>query len=74
MEIVFFQSIPVMILYGIALILNIIDRCTKRGILTYISAAVCVAATVYALIIGAAMFECAAVLLVYLLLNMGVRE
>lgn len=76
MESVIMQSPLALILYGIALFLNLFDRHYKmtRGILTLISTAVCVAATAYALVIGASMWECAGVLLAFLLLNMGVRE
>lgn len=76
MESVILQSPLALILYGIALFLNLFDRHYKmtKGVMTLVSTAVCVAATAYALVIGASMFECAAVLLVFLLLNMGVRE
>ena len=76
MESVIMQSPLTMILYGLALFLNLFDRYYKmtRGVMTLVSAAVCVGATAYALVIGAALFECAAVLLVFLLLNMGVKE
>lgn len=76
MESVILQSPLTMILYGLALFLNLFDRHYKmtRGVMTLVSAAVCVAATAYALVAGAALFECAAALLVFLLLNMGVKE
>ena len=76
MESVILQSPLALILYGLALFLNLFDRHYKmtRGVMTMVSAAVCVAATVYALVIGAALFECAAVVLVFLLVNMGVKE
>ena len=45
-----------------------------KGWLTILSCAVCVGATAYAILIGAGLWECAAVLLIFLLLNMGVRE
>ena len=76
MESVILQSPLALILYGIALFLNLFDRHYKmtRGVMTCVSAAVCIAATACALVIGASMFECAVVLLCFLLLNMGVRE
>ncbi|MBQ8237709.1 MAG: hypothetical protein IJZ39_06155 [Oscillospiraceae bacterium] len=76
MESVILQSPLALILYGTALFLNLFDRYYKmtRGIMTLIATAVCVAATAYALVMGASMFECAVVLLCFLLLNMGVRE
>lgn len=76
MESVILQSPLALILYGLALFLNLFDRHYKmtKGVMTLVSVAVCVAATAYALLIGASIFECAAVLLVFLLLNMGVRE
>lgn len=76
MESVILQSPLALLLYGIALFLNLFDRHYKmtKGVMTLVSTAVCVAATAYVLVMGASMFECAAVLLAFLLLNMGVRE
>lgn len=76
MESVILQSPLALLLYGLALFLNLFDRHYRmtRGIMTLVSAGVCVAATAYALVIGASMFECAAVLLIFLLLDMGVKE
>lgn len=76
MESVILQSPLALILYGIALFLNLFDCRYKMtwGIMTLVSAWICIAATAYALVIGAPMSECATVLLCFLLLNMGVRE
>ena len=65
-----------MVLYGAALFLLLFDRAYRatRGIFTLISTALCAVATAYSLIMGASMWECATVLLVFLLLNMGVKE
>ena len=70
------QSPLAIILYGIALFLNLFDRHYRmtRGWLTIASAAVAIGATAYAILIGASLWECATALLVFLLLNMGVRE
>ena len=64
------------ILYGVALALVLFDRATKdtKGVFTLISTALVALATVYSLVRGASMWECATVLLVFLLLNMGVKE
>lgn len=70
-------SLPVaLLLYGIALFLCLFDRIYKatNGLFTLLSTAVAVGATAYALIMGATLWECCTVLLVFLLLNMGVKE
>ena len=74
MDSVILSSPLVLVLYGVALFLNLFDRHYKvtRGVMTIISCAVCVWATAYAMIIGASLWECATVLLVFLLLNMEV--
>lgn len=76
MESVILSSPLALFFYGIALFLNLYDRHYRmtRGVLTIVSCAVCVGATGYAILIGASLWECAAVLLIFLLLNMGVRE
>lgn len=76
MESVILSSPLAVFLYGIALFLNLFDRHYRmtKGWLTILSCAVCVGATAYAILIGAGLWECATVLLVFLLLNMGVRE
>ena len=76
MESVILSSPLALCLYGLGLFLNLFDRHykTTKGVLTLVSCAVCIAATVYALLIGASLWECATVLLVCLLLNMGVTE
>ena len=76
MESIILSSPLAVVLYGIALFLNLFDRNYRmtKGILTVLSCAVCVGATVYAILIGASLWECATVLLVFLLINMGVKE
>lgn len=76
MKSVILSSPLALFLYGIALFLNLFDRHYRmtKGFLTIISCAVCVGATAYAIVIGASLWECATVLLVFLLLNMGVKE
>ena len=63
-------------LYGIALAMVLFDRAYRatKGIFTLISTALAVLATAYSLLMGASMWECATVLLVFLLLNMEVKE
>lgn len=65
-----------LLLYGIALALLLFDRTYRatKGIFTLISTALTVLATAYSLLMGASLWECATVLLIFLLLNMGVRE
>ena len=76
MDSVILQTPLVLVLYGIALALCLFDRHYKAtgGIATMISTALAVGATVYALVMGATLVECATVLMVFLLANMGVKE
>ena len=76
MDSVILQTPLVLVLYGIALALSLFDRHYKAtgGIATMISTALAVGATVYALVMGATLVECATVLMVFLLANMGVKE
>ena len=76
MDSVILQSALSLFLYGAALFLNLFDRHHRvgSGWLTIASAFLAVGATAYALVIGAGLWECATVLLVFLLLNMEVKE
>ena len=76
MDSVILQAPLALVLYGIALALCLFDRHYKAtgGIATMISTALAVGATVYALVMGATLVECATVLMVFLLANMGVKE
>ena len=76
MDSVIFQSPLVLFLYGAALFLNLFDRHYRvsKGWMTVASAFIAVGATAYALIIGADLWACATVLLIFLLLNVGVKE
>ena len=70
-------ELPVaLLLYGLAVFLCIFDRIYREtgGVLTLASTATAVCATVYALVMGAGLWECATVLLVFLLLNSEVGE
>ena len=64
-----------LLLYGAAIALSLLERFTKatNGIATYISAALALLATAYALLNGASLWESAALILVFLLLHMGVK-
>ena len=66
----------VMILYGVALMLCLFDRSKKAtgGLFTILSTALAVVGTVYALLMGTPLTECATVLMIFMLLNMGVKE
>lgn len=74
MESVIFQQ-P-LVLYGAALLLYFIDRIYRktRGVATFLSTALVCLATAYSLVLGASMWECSTVLLMFLVLNMGVKE
>lgn len=70
-------SLPLaVVLYGAALFFCLFDRVYRatKGVFTLISAAVAILATAYCILMGAALWEGAAALTVFLLLNMGVRE
>ena len=75
-ESVILQLPMAMVLYGLALALCLFDRHYKatNGILTILSTAMAVGATAYAILMGTPLTECAVVLMVFLLLNMGVKE
>ena len=68
--------VPALVMYGLALALVLFDRTHKatKGVFTLISTALVALATTYSLVRGASMWECATVLLVFLLLNMGVKD
>lgn len=76
MNSVILQTPLALVLYGIALGLCLFDKHYKAtgGVVTLISTALAVGATVYALVMGATLVECATVLMVFLLANMGVKE
>ena len=76
MESMILQLPLAMMLYGLALALFLFDRTHKatNGLLTIVSTAAAVVATVYALLMGTALTECATVLMIFMLLNMGVKE
>lgn len=76
MESMILQLPLAMILYGIALMLCLFDRTHKAtgGAFTLLSTAVAVVGTVYALLMGTPLTECATMLMVFMLLNMGVKE
>ena len=75
-ESVILQTPLALVLYGIALALCLFDRHYKAtgGVATLISTALAMGATVYAILLGASLVECATVLMVFLLANMGVTE
>lgn len=74
-SVIFSLSVP-LVLYGIALFFCLFEKIYRatKGRLIYISAAVAVLATAYSILMGATLWEAAAVLTVFLLLNMGVKE
>lgn len=76
MNSVILQTPLALVLYGIALALCLFDRHYRStgGVATMISTALAVGATVYAIALGTSLAECAVVLMVFLLANMGVKE
>ena len=65
-----------LVCYGLALFCNLFDRKyhASKGILTYLSAMLAVIGTAIALLRGVSLREAAALLLIFLLLNLGVKE
>lgn len=63
-----------LLLYGAALFFCLFERRYRatRGVFFLLSAALALGASAYALIMGAGLWETAAALLAFLLLNMGV--
>ncbi len=75
-EWVILQHPAMLILYGVSFFFCLFDRAYKatKGIFTVVSAFLAIVATAYGLILGAGLWESAALLTVFLLLEMGVRE
>ena len=76
-SVIFGQPLVIsLLMYGIAVALLLFDRTYRatKGLFTLLSTALAVLATAYSLLMGASMWECVTVLLVFLLLNMGVKE
>lgn len=73
-ESVILQLPMALLLYGAALFFCLFERRYRatRGVFLLLSAALALGASAYALLWGAGLWETAAVLLVFLLLNMGV--
>lgn len=65
-----------LVLYGVALFLVIYDRAYRatKGSFTLVSALLTGAATGYSLLRGASLWECATILLVFMLLTMEGKE
>lgn len=76
MESVILQQPLALAVYGLALALLLFDRAhhATKGVFTLISTALAVLTSAYCLVIGAGLWECATVLLVFLILNMEVKE
>ena len=70
-EIVILNSPLLLLLYGLALAVNIFDLVKKTGgILPVLSACLVVGTSAYALLLGAGFYEVATVILAFLLLNL----
>ena len=70
-ESIIFNSPILLALYGIALVLVVYDLRNRSGaILPYLSAAIVMGTSAYALIIGASLFETAAVICIFILINL----
>ena len=76
MESVILQQPLALLLYGLAAALVLFDRTYRvtMGVFTLTSTAMAAVATAYSLLMGASLWECATVLLIFLLLTMGVKE
>lgn len=75
-ESVILQLPAALLLYGAAIFLRLFDRAYRdtRGSFTLLSALLAVGTTAYALLMGASLGEACAVLGLFLLLNLGVRD
>ena len=73
-ESVILQLPLAVVLYGAALFLCLFERKYRatRGVFFLLSAVLALGSSAYALVLGAGLWETAAVLLVFLLLDMGV--
>lgn len=73
---VILNDVFVLLLYGAALFFCLFDRHyhATKGRFTLVSAAIAIAATAVALLHGASLWESAAALIVFLLLNMEVSK
>ncbi len=76
MQSVILESPLLLALYGLGLGLCLFDRHYRatNGAFPLLSVVVTLGATAWALLLGATLWECATVLLAFLLLNMGVEE
>ena len=73
---VLFQTPPALLLYGLSALLCLLDRrrAGSKGVFTLLSAFLSVAATAILLLCGASLRESAALLIVFLLLNLEVNR
>ena len=69
------QQPALLLAYGAALFLCLFDRITgkTKGLFTFFSAVVVMAATAFLLLFGAQLYEASTILILFLLLNMGVK-
>ena len=69
-ESVIFNSPILLVLYGISLALVLFNMKNRAGaVLTYVSAALTVCSSAYALLLGANLWETAIVIVIFLLIN-----
>ena len=69
-ESVIFNSPILLVLYGIALALVLFNLKNRTGaVLTYVSAALVVGTSAYAILLGASLWETAIVIVIFLLIN-----
>ena len=70
-ESIIFNSPIILVLYGVALLLLVYDLRNRTGaVLPYLSAAIVMGTSAYALVIGALLFETAAVICIFILINL----
>lgn len=75
-EWILFDTVPALLLYGLSAFFCLFDRrhTGMRGTFTLLSAVLCIAATALLLLNGASLREAAALLIVFLLLNLEVNR
>ena len=73
---VILQLPSALLLYGAAIFLRLFDRAYQntRGVFTLLAAYLAVGVTAYALLMGAGLGEVCTVLMLFLLLNLEVKE
>ncbi len=69
-ESIIFNSPLLLVLYGIALSFFLFGLNSRSGKIIYLSTAIVVGTSAYALVIGATLFETAVVVVIFLIINL----